>query len=85
MRNRGDKILFPFVLCNSSAREDIWMKIVLARIFIRVSSLRERPIINKTESFVCKGSCEAAESAAGATLRMARLNCKDVLAIRTIL
>ena len=39
------------------------MKIVLARIFIRISSLRER-----TE--MSKGSREATESAEGATLRM---------------
>ena len=48
---------------NSSAREDTRMKIVLARIFILVSSLRERPIMSKD-------SREATESAVGAALRM---------------
>ena len=47
----------------SSAREDIRMKIVLARIFIRVSSLRERPNMSKR-------SREAPESPAGTILRM---------------
>lgn len=49
--------------CSSSAREDIWLKIVLARFFNRVSFLRERPIMSQ-------GSREATESAAGAALRM---------------
>ncbi len=39
------------------------MKIVLARIFIPIPSLRERPIMSK-------GSREATESTVGATLRM---------------
>ncbi len=49
--------------CNSSAREDIWLKIVLARIYSQTSSLRERPIMSKD-------SREATESTEGATLRM---------------
>lgn len=48
---------------NSSAREDIWVKIVLARFFTRMSSLRERP-------FMSKGSRVATKSAEGTTLRM---------------
>ena len=39
------------------------MKIVLARIFICTSPLRERPLMSK-------GSREATESAVGAALRM---------------
>ncbi len=48
---------------NSSARDDTRMKIVLARIFIRVPSLRERPLMSKS-------SREATKSAKGAILRM---------------